>query len=180
MRKEKKDIHRTYVRFYKYFRLIKGESAYRPCRIGPDARKRVQFVRRVGKGAALCNAFAYKTAGLLQKPRAAVIAQPAPQSKHFRQRSQSKTLYVRETLEPRFVFGKDALGLRLLQHNFGHENLVGIDRMPPRKIAGRSGIKIQNASPKLPYSRIVDFYAAGFASVGVKIFFHIFKHLTKR
>ena len=29
-------------------------------------------------GAALCNVFAYKTAGLLQKPRVAVIAQPAP------------------------------------------------------------------------------------------------------
>ncbi len=64
-----------------------------------------------------------------------VVAEPLPGSDHLRHRRRRERLNGGPALEPRQVPRDDSLDLRLLQHDLGDEDGVGISRPTPRQVA---------------------------------------------
>src|SRR3989338_6447258 len=72
---------------------------------------------------------------LTQADRPNVIAQGVPQFLHLAERGLRERLHAGIALEKLFIFRRDAVHLRLLEHDLRDEDLVRIARPPPREIA---------------------------------------------
>ena len=69
----------------------------------------------------------------LQRQRAAVVAEPAPQRQHVARRRVRQRVHRREARQPALVVRHHAQRLRLLEHHLAHEQRVRVARRAPRQ-----------------------------------------------
>ena len=74
--------------------------------------------------------------GPLQIIGACVIAESFPELQHFFSSSARQRLHRRQFAHPASPVGNDRLDLRLLEHDFGNPDGVGVSRAAPRQTAG--------------------------------------------
>ena len=75
----------------------------------------------------------------LQINRAPIVAEPLPGRDNGARGGIGQGMHVGELRQKGVIFGDDTLDLRLLQHQLGHQNAVGVTRMPPRQVAPMCG-----------------------------------------
>ena len=107
--------------------LVEREAAHRRGRVRADAGKRRQVV-----GPAVTRD---RLGGAVEIDGAPVVSQPLPLSNHVGCRRCGERLGRRPALEPREVPGHDAVDLRLLEHDLGHEDRVRVARPSPGQVA---------------------------------------------
>ena len=71
---------------------------------------------------------------------AAVISKTLPGVQHFGLRRIRQRGEVGKTLQPPIEVGHDRADLRLLKHDLGHQDCVGITGSAPREIATMAGV----------------------------------------
>src|SRR2546423_12139711 len=77
-----------------------------------------------------------------------VIAESLPRVEHFIFRCASERAKIWKSLQPVPIIWQHGRDLRLLQHEFGNKNPVGIASTAPRKIATVTEIPAKKRSPK--------------------------------
>jgi len=122
-------------------RLIEGDAADRSGGVAADAGQRQNLLELFRKFPAV---FIHdELRGLLQIADARVIAESFPEFVDFGRRRARGSLYGRQFLQPAVPERDDRLHLRLLQHDFGDPDGVGITRAAPRQVARVRGEPVQ-------------------------------------
>lgn len=94
---------------------------------------------------------AHELCNSLQSKGTTVVTEALPHSQDFSEFGLSQAVNIREPREELIVFCKDAIRLRLLQHDFRNEDMIRIGRFPPGKFATALPEVIFNGFPKIGY-----------------------------
>lgn len=127
-------------------RLIECESRHRVCRVTPYARQlpyRFVFRRE------LAPVFRDNSdCGPAEVSSARIITEPLPCMEDLRLRRRGQRAKIRKPPHPFIEVGDNGRDLGLLQHEFGHEDRVGICCPAPGQIAGVFPIPKSKAAPE--------------------------------
>src|SRR5579864_3839464 len=85
--------------------------------------------------------------GLVQVARPRVVSQAAPQRQNFGRGRRSKILDAWEALQKAFVIGDDGRHARLLQHDLGHPDGVGVGGAAPGQVTLISLVPTHELTP---------------------------------
>ena len=81
---------------------------------------------------------------LPQAHGASIVPEPKPCTDDIGNTCAGERVERWKTRKKFFVLGNDAINLRLLQHDLGDQNAVGITRAPPRQIAFMAPVKTEH------------------------------------
>ena len=115
--------------------LIEGNGGDRGGGIGADARKRAQ--RRLARREMAAMALDHGPGAGVQVAGAGVIAEPCPGFQHLLERGRGQALDRRPARQEARVVGRDRAHRRLLQHDLGEPDPIGIGRLPRRRAPGQ-------------------------------------------
>ena len=71
---------------------------------------------------------------------AGIVAEAFPKLEHAVERGVGEVAYGREGGEEAFEVGDDGFDARLLEHDFGEPDAIGVARAAPREVAGGGAI----------------------------------------
>src|SRR5262245_35612197 len=123
--------------------LAKREASNGPCRICADPFERAKclFI-----GRQLAAVSRHRLAGdRVQTPWPNVVTERVPGLGHFPFGRCRERLQRRVLLEPLDILGQHPVYLRLLQHDLGNENMVGVRRVPPRQVATMTAVPLEQS-----------------------------------
>ena len=125
--------------------LLEGDAAERAHRVAPDSRQLPEGVRLARQRAAVIAHDDLR--GAVQVPRACVVAEPRPEPEHVLLIRGRQRLQVGKPRQEALVVRYDGLDTRLLQHRLGEPDAVGVGAAPPRQVAPRAPVPVEQASP---------------------------------
>ena len=114
-------------------RSIESERRNRVCGVTTESGESVYLIKILREDApVLCDD---DFGGGVQVAGTRVITKPLPRVQHVGIRSTGKASEIGEAVEPASIIWNDRGDLRLLEHEFGDKNRVGIACVTPRQVA---------------------------------------------
>lgn len=115
-------------------RPVESDAANRACRIAPDAGQCEDIMEIRRKSSAVLRNDLFR--GLLEVADARVIAETFPKFMQLGGRGVGGGFDGGQLAHPALPIRYDRFDLRLLEHDLGNPDDIGIARTPPRKVAG--------------------------------------------
>ena len=129
-------------------RLMEGDAGNRAGGVAADAGKREDVIEVLGKPAVVLRDDLLR--GSLKIADPLVIAESFPELVQFGFGRAGESLDRRECLHPASPVRQDGFDLRLLEHDLGNPDGVGVTRAAPGEIAGVGGKPVQQKRDELP------------------------------
>ena len=136
-------VHYSAIQGSGFKSLAEGDAGDGRCRIGADAGQRSQFGSRARELTALRHD---RPRGRVELTGPPVVSQARPSGEHILFSCRRQAPNRRKTLQESHEVALSGLHARLLQHDFGDPDGVGIRRPAPGQIAGDRSIPIQEPS----------------------------------
>ena len=114
-------------------RLIESERRNRVCGVTTETGESADLIDVLREDAPVLSDDDFR--GGVQIAGTRVITKPLPRVQHVGIRGARKAGEIGEAVEPASIIWNDRGDLRLLEHEFGDKNRVGIGRVTPRQVA---------------------------------------------
>ena len=118
----------------------------RMCGVFSDARQQTQFFNRARQAAMMLMLHDFRCGVEISGPD--VVAESLPDAKNIIFRGVGQDGKIWKSVEPFIVKRQHGRDLRLLEHDFGNEDRVGIARLAPRKITAVLAIPSGERAPE--------------------------------